>query len=364
LEVWEKVFLKDAAFMEDTHGRVGCVICHGGDCRTEDKAVAHLDLITDPSPASCQSCHADISGHAESSMHVTLDGMRSTLEVRGADMSQGTLADQAFENHCAHCHTTCGQCHISRPTQAGGGLLDSHEIKKTPSMQNNCVACHGARAGNEYLGNNEGVPGDLHWSQQGMSCNKCHGDELHESPLDAESRYQNDLTVSCESDGCHEETRSDYQDNEFHDQHINDLSCQVCHSVEYKSCYGCHVGKNDAGIPYFATGPSEMTFKIGLNPIISQERPSKYVLLRHAPVVPDTFAYYGENLLPEFDNEPTWKYATPHNIQLKTPQTERCNACHGNEALFLTAKDVAAAEAAANQKVIVTEIPVVIEGEE
>ncbi len=350
--------------MEDTHGKVGCVICHGGDCRTEDKAAAHLDLIADPSPATCESCHAEISVNSESSMHTTLDGMRSKLEARGADMIQGSLADQAFENHCAGCHTTCGQCHISRPTQAGGGLLKSHEIRKTPSMQNNCVACHGARAGNEYLGNNEGVRGDLHWNQQGMSCGACHGDELHAASPGATDKYRNDLAISCEGSGCHDTLRQNLNQNAFHDQHVNDLSCQVCHSVAYKNCYGCHAYLDADGAPKFTTEPSQMLFKVGLNPLISEDRPQRYVVLRHAPGNPDLFKYYGEDLLPEFDNEPTWKYATPHNIQLQTPQTKSCNACHGNEDLFLTAKDVAAAEMAANSKVIVTKIPGTLEGEE
>jgi hypothetical protein len=357
LEVWEKVFLKDAAFMEDTHGKVGCVICHGGDCRAEDKAAAHLDLTVDPSPTSCESCHAEISGHAESSLHVTLDGMRAKLEARGADMSQGSLADQAFENHCARCHTTCGQCHISRPTQSDGGLLKSHQIKKSPSMLNNCAACHGARAGNEYLGNNEGVPGDLHWSKLGMTCNACHGDELHAAAPGASDKYDNDLVVSCEDSGCHDTLRRNLSQNSFHDQHVGDLSCQVCHSVAYKNCYDCHTYLDDAGAPKFSTEPSVMLFKVGLNPLISEDRPYRYVVLRHVPGNPELFDYYGTDLLPEFENEPTWKYATPHNIQLKTPQTESCNACHGNAALFLTAKDIAPAETAANQKVVVNEIP-------
>jgi hypothetical protein len=73
--------------------------------------------------------------------------------------------------------------------------------------------------------------------------------------------------------------------------------------------------------------------------------------------VPDTFAFYDGYLLPEFDNAPTWKYATPHNIQRVTPQNQSCTSCHGKPELFLTAGDVAPEEMAANAVVIVEDVP-------
>jgi len=54
---------------------------------------------------------------------------------------------------------------------------------------------------------------------------------------------------------------------------------------------------------------------------------------------------------------PTWAYATPHNIQRKTPQTASCNACHGNPDIFLTEDKVSAEELQANQPVIIQEVP-------
>jgi thiosulfate/3-mercaptopyruvate sulfurtransferase len=88
-----------------------------------------------------------------------------------------------------------------------------------------------------------------------------------------------------------------------------------------------------------------MGFEIGLNPLRSSERPYKYVVLRHVPTCSDECNYYGENLLPNFDAVPTWKYATPHNIQLNTPD------------LFLTEEDIRPEEMEANRDVIVPEIP-------
>jgi len=110
-------------------------------------------------------------------------------------------------------------------------------------------------------------------------------------------------------------------------------------------------------VPYFTTEPSSIGFKIGRNPIRSSEIPYKYVVLRHVPTNASLFDFYGTNLLPNFDDVSTWKYATPHNIQLKTPQNESCDSCHGNEDLFLTEDDVAPDEREANKDVIVREIP-------
>jgi thiosulfate/3-mercaptopyruvate sulfurtransferase len=110
------------------------------------------------------------------------------------------------------------------------------------------------------------------------------------------------------------------------------------------------------GVAYFETEPSVMAFKIGRNPLQGEDRPWTYVPVRHVPIDPESFAYYGEDLLPNFGALPTWKYATPHNIQRNTPQTETCNSCHGNTEFFLTADDLGPAERTANQDVIV-EVP-------
>jgi thiosulfate/3-mercaptopyruvate sulfurtransferase len=100
-----------------------------------------------------------------------------------------------------------------------------------------------------------------------------------------------------------------------------------------------------------------MDFKIGLNPKKSEDRPWNYVVLRHVPVDPDNFAFYGEDVLTNFDALPTWKYATPHNIQRNTPQNASCDSCHGNTDIFLSEKDLRDYEVTANQGVIPTNLP-------
>ena len=355
MEVWEKAYLKNTKFMDTVHGQVGCVICHGGNSEAEEKEDAHLELVSDPSEEVCASCHSDIAEKHETSLHGTLSGFMSKLEARGGDLSEGSVLSTAFDNHCQQCHTSCGQCHISRPDELGGGLVSSHVFKKTPSMQNNCTACHGSRVGMEYLGTNPGVAGDVHWTQETMTCTKCHGQELHGTGELLDDRYSNDALVRCED--CHEDVWSNTADNPQHEQHLGDLSCQVCHSIEYKNCYSCHVAVDAQGIPCRTSDPSEMHFEIGLNPIRSSERPYKYVVLRHVPTCASTCDYYGANLMPDFNAVSTWKYATPHNIQLHTPQNESCDSCHGNQDIFLTEEDVSPDEREANRGVIVIDIP-------
>ena len=355
MEAWEKVFVDCVKFGDDIHGKVGCVICHGGDSRAQEKEASHEGLVVDPSDGNCDTCHKDIAHKNEHSLHTSVDGMKAALVARGGDLSEGSPLAEAFDNHCATCHTTCGQCHVSQPTALGGGLVSKHKFRKTPSMKNNCAACHGARVGNEYLGENEGIPGDVHWKKAVMTCRKCHSDELHGAGEPVADRYHNPLLAKCED--CHQDVWDNKADNPQHEQHIGDLSCQVCHSVAYKNCSSCHTSVNEKGEPSFTTDPSTMDFKIGLNPVRSREIPYKYVVLRHPPTNHNLFDYYGENLLPDFDSVPTWKYATPHNIQLQTPQNESCNACHGNKDLFLTEEDVNPDEREANRSVMVIQIP-------
>jgi hypothetical protein len=284
------------------------------------------------------------------------------------------VIDEMFGNHCQSCHTICGDCHVSRPQSAGAGFINGHNFEKTPSMTNNCTACHGSRVGNEYLGKNEDMKSDIHFRQGRMKCTDCHtGHEMHGQLTDCDTchtempatdtlppdhRYADDDlgTPTCES--CHPEATTGQDDITMHIPHGDKLACQVCHAVSYTSCDGCHVQiSEETGNPFFATEGTYMTFLIGKNPIPSEQKPYEYVTLRHIPVAEDSYAFYGENLLPNFNALPTWAYTTPHNIQRNTPQTESCNACHGNADIFLTADKIAENELEANIPVIVETVP-------
>ena len=363
LEAWEKVFIEES-FLAGYHARFGCIACHGGTGGTEEMDVAHEGIVHDPHPSNsetCQLCHAEISTAHLDSLHWDQQGYMTVLSERSAESDWDQLM-VAFDNHCRECHASCGQCHISRPAANDGGLLRGHIPQKQPPMNDTCTGCHGSRVNDEYKGKNEmdeggRYPADVHYNPGGMSCFACHTEEeMHGTEGDFDHRYDGEANPSCTQPGCHTVSAGD--DVEQHDEvHLAQLSCQACHSVAYKHCYNCHVQQTEDGRPYYRVDPSQMAFKIGRNPLQSPERPWEYVPLRHVPVARDSFAYYGEDLLFNFDSRPTWAYATPHTIQRVTPQNSSCDACHGNPDVFLTEADVLPEEMAANRSVIVRDVP-------
>jgi thiosulfate/3-mercaptopyruvate sulfurtransferase len=253
-----------------------------------------------------------------------------------------------FEHKCAVCHATCSQCHISRPHSVDKGLVRGHVFLGRPSMTENCTACHGSRIGQEFRGEHPGIPADVHYNK-GMQCVACHSaQELHGHGEQGANRYQVASAPQCQD--CHQVGR----ENPYHAAHAGQLACQVCHSTTYKNCYSCHVGQG-------LERPSELGFKIGLNPIRSAERPYEYAVVRHIPIAPDSYRDYEPGGLPNFSALPTWKFATPHNIQKNAPQAANCtSSCHNNAEVFLTEADLEGLppeEVEANQKVIIRQIP-------
>ena len=367
LEPWEKAIVDFDAFSQTAHGGRSCVDCHNG-VRSSDKDLAHEGLIASPSadPGKyCGECHEEQTATYPFALHSTQEGYWTALDTRSVPENHDALQEM-FGNHCATCHTTCGECHVSQPDNVGGGLFTGHVFEKTPPMTRSCTACHGSRVGNEFLGKNEGFPGDVHFREGRMNCVKCHeGADLHGSAMDSSTmdagRYAGMEDPKCVD--CHPSAAPEGDSNPMHQTHGDTLSCQVCHSVTYTSCDGCHVAVSEtSGNPYFETEATYLTFLIGRNPNPTEERPYKYVPVRHVPVATTSYQFYGDNLLPNFDALPTWVYATPHNIQRNTPQNASCQSCHGSDGnLFLTEDKVSGAELAANQGVIVNLAPPAVE---
>jgi thiosulfate/3-mercaptopyruvate sulfurtransferase len=369
LEPWEKVLVDGENFPQTVHGQISCIDCHGGN-QSSEKESAHNGIIRNPSDDPeefCSACHEEIVTHTSTNLHANLAGYWTVLEQRTIPDNHPQL-EEMFGNHCSSCHASCGECHVSQPDLVGGGFIEGHMFNETPSMTRNCTACHGSRIGNEFLGKHEGLTADVHFRQGRMNCISCHsGAEMHGEPaecntchpgpegqtiLPADHRYSGVQSPRCES--CHTPVSIEQDDVIMHKMHGNELSCQVCHSISYTSCDGCHVALSEStGNPFFETQDSYLNFLIGRNPIQSYDRPYTYVTLRHVPVYPEAFDYYGENLLPNFDFLETWKYTTPHNIQRETPQTASCDACHGNPEFFLTEDKVSPEEIEANKYVIV-----------
>jgi len=360
MEAWEKVFV-DTTFLESEHGQASCKTCHGGDSSSNVKEKAHININKKPDQnpqKTCGNCHQDLVVSFAKSLHATQNGFYQAMYTRSIPENHPAL-EEAFTENCASCHTTCGDCHISQPNTIGGGLLNGHNVVKTPPMTQTCIACHGSRAGNEFLGKNEGLVADTHSAQFKMECTACHtGQSLHDS-AGANHRYEGKQSPACID--CHEKFGRVNDTVPEHQIHQDKLSCQTCHTIATTSCEGCHLSNGEnAGQSSFTLADTTTTFYIGKNVRQSAERPYEYTVVRHIPVTPDTFSAYGDDLLPNFDLLPTWTYATPHNIQRMTPQSRTCNSCHGNAEIFLTADKVKPEELEANKNVIVDQIPAMV----
>jgi hypothetical protein len=131
--------------------------------------------------------------------------------------------------------------------------------------------------------------------------------------------------------------------------------------VSYTNCTNCHVQRTDDDIPFFSVESHELDFRLGYNVLRGSDRPHMYTPVRHVPIDADGMSFYGVEF-ENFDAVPTWAYATPHNIQRITPQTESCLSCHENDDVFLTADAVAPEERGANAGVIVESAPPMPEG--
>ncbi len=375
-----------------------CLACHSGDDTVNSRSLAHSGgFVATATAETCNACHPGIVTSSANGLHTTLGGYNAVLMQRGFDMSDPTSAER-FETQCTKCHTAtgtgatvataCGQCHISVPATAGGGLISGHSFNKTPSMDNNCTACHGSRVKDEYYGlNNEllarnkaAFAADSPWGggfelvpdvhkTAGLTCMNCHsdaslsGDEMHGvgHPLpDLGDRY--DVTTVPDCSDCH----GGAQDTGFANvglhstAHLNAMDCQICHAQPYKNCFSCHTDVTPEGLGFFRINGEDptladrrvaaptaapdglMTYRAGHNPRFGEPGMKPYAVLRHVPVDKDVFRYADANvvdgIIPPTDGDPntpdmgslaTWKYATPHTIVRSTPITGACGNCHG-----------------------------------
>ncbi len=346
-------------FFASTHGSLSCIACHQGRDGVLTKDQAHQGLVARPSAdpdGVCKDCHALEMGRLAVSLHGGLWGEKNILAARHGAPDYESLpagVKAGYDRDCGGCHTSCGDCHVNRPPSVGGGFVAGHRFG-VPDMTENCTACHGSRVGAEYRGENAGIGADVHYVPGGKKCVFCHSkNELHGDYSRKQDRWSATFHPTCEK--CHGDAQAD---NAYHRRHWGDLSCQTCHSQDYKSCNSCHAGTGLAE-------PSFMAFKIGRNPI-PDRRSYRFVTLRHIPIAPDTYRDWGTAELPDFTVAPTWKYTAPHNIQRWTDRTvvpeggDCTTACHGSpdgvEGFFLRQSDLDAmspAEAEANRDLIV-----------
>ncbi len=351
-------------FLKSLHGARPCTDCHGGSPQAQEAEIAHQGMKR--AIESCTACHRETVELQKTSLHMTLAGQDLWLKRRAGQENFDKLSVMR-QNDCNKCHAGCADCHITIPQAVGGGLIDGHRFFKEPPMEETCVACHSSRVGAEYLGRvkEEEIPPDVHF-QKGMHCADCHR-ELHGDGKSYQSRWEVAGLPRCTD--CHQALPNESTPAHNIPKH-QQVSCQVCHAATlfvkdeadrvthaqgYYNCFNCHSGFDEENNYYRVPERKVALFKIGKNTVPGY--PYEIVPVRHNPVARNTFDYFGENLLPHFDDYPTWKTAAPHNIQRVTLQNQQCNACHGNEALFLLEKDLDPNGAKANQKVVFPKVP-------
>jgi hypothetical protein len=380
---------------DSVHMGMSCTDCHAGTDEGTARATAHVGAF-DPyalaTAASCQGCHSAEAALAAEGLHTTIGSYDFILAQRGFDQTD-PISRERFEAQCTTCHTSnpaladaagqtaCGFCHVSVPATAGGGLLGGHAFMATPSMDNNCTACHGSRVKDEFYGQNNALlarnraamPASSPWADAGYSlqpdvhrtagltCEQCHaGAEMHGTghpPPGTGDRYHVTTAPACED--CHAGLTGS---SAYHSgTHFSAMDCQVCHAQPYKNCFGCHTDVTDTGVPFFrinqgdptladrraassdpASVPPDalMTFRVGDNPRFGEAGQRQFSVLRHVPVDRDTFTYTGVNavvglipdstspLVPNMGDSATWKHATPHTIVRAAPIASACTNCH------------------------------------
>jgi len=332
------------------------VTCHGGDGHEERFEFAHDGVNFSPSADTngvCAQCHAEVTETYSKSLHYTVGGFSHALKEFAGDESaldnphEGL--GEVFNLNCMNCHATCGECHVSRPSGYAGGLIDKHTFFSTPPMDQTCYGCHGARNAGEYMGT-VGFAQDVHY-EAGMTCTDCHDvTNFHGTGEQYDSMWEHATLPSCLD--CHEEADPETAELAVHKTHGNDLSCQVCHGQANQNCFECHIEINEDRTSLASHSDMRVLFRIGLNPSVTEERPYKYVALRHIPTTAHTFDPAGEDLIPNFDERSNWKYSPTHNIQKITFQNESCDSCHGNERIFLSEDDMLESDSKISWEVI------------
>ena len=332
IEPHDRVFMGGdgfAEFQNSPHGELECIACHNGVDSTSDKTLAHSgDFTASPThenlDAACAQCHSEIVDNFEHSLHFGGWGQKRSQAIRFGVDSFDELPQamqHGYEQNCATCHASCGECHVNKPKAIGGGLADGHAFHP-PDMRENCTACHSSRGGHAYYGEGTGTQPDVHLTEAGFTCMECHDThELHNmGGSEVDQRYAMPDLPECED--CHTDLRTQ---NTYHRVHLTDMNCHTCHSQDYNTCGSCHVGGEGARVH------SHQSFKIALNPI-PDLKPHKFATVRRTPAAPDSWSVFGIETLDNFDAKPTFNYTTPHNILRWTTRTEVAEgeSCYAN----------------------------------
>lgn len=379
------------ADIDPVHALVGCVNCHGGTEPGDFDQAHDSTLFQDPSKfpeQNCNPCHSQIVETNRNSMHTMAWGEKTVIAQRELGLSKNhTNFDECpieltegFDGECTSCHTTCGQCHVSRPNSVHGGLVKNHKFYRTPDQNNNCTACHGSRIKTDYEAGISGNYPDVHYNR-GLKCLDCHQEDFHADASLYETRYHLPDLPTCENSGCHSNDLA--VNNTYHVVHWSDnsnrgLSCFVCHSQPYYNCNNCHTGGEwkegySSGSNNVNTGGADYLeypdFKIGFN-YNSELHKGKWIVVRHIPVSRDSYKPWGHTILSNYDSRPTWEYSSPHNIRRYTSQTDTTGTTSCSENCHLTGENAESNSKrflwqsyvdSANTDEIISNLPVVVD---
>lgn len=260
---WESVYVDPAQRSLQVHGGLDCTVCHGGDPNTDDPHQACIG-IAHQNPAAgevvretcgSQGCHPDITATHLKSLHVTLNGIRSTV----INLVGSEAGPARFQESCNQCHASCAECHMEEP--GAHGLLfprvENHHFSPDPNAAN-CWSCHGA-TGDTFFGearNEEHGPSLM--AQAGMVCMDCHTEpEVHGDG--SEPQFIVEAAPKPECNDCHLQPENvvvignratiapQYNvQNAAHQLHPEeDVACISCHTEWYANCWNCHQGREE-----------------------------------------------------------------------------------------------------------------------
>ncbi|MEE4116468.1 MAG: hypothetical protein V2I37_09880 [Marinilabiliaceae bacterium] len=336
---YDRVWLGGPGYEEykGTVHDLACTKCHNGVDFTSDKTKAHSgDFIRHPSEQyedKCAQCHSTLTDNFGTNLHNGI-GQKDKVTKRSG-LTGHAQFDQlpqhkidGYNANCATCHGTCGNCHIVRPKIKGGGLARGHQFIEEPDMIEVCVGCHTSRGGHAYMGwgveQDPTIVKDVHLiGDAGFNkCTYCHTEtEIHGTGEAVDHRYDYSALPSCTAAECHQNDSEGgpiSESNIYHEFHINDFNCHVCHSQDYNSCGSCHVGGDGARMGHY------LDFKIALNPLQNpdERHNTELALVRRTLAAPDNWDVYtpGDDY-DNFDAFPMFNYTTPHNIKLWTNRT-------------------------------------------
>ena len=257
-----------------------CVVCHGGDSRALDEAVAHTGLVAFPgnmdnAGRTCGTCHAErVASVSDGLMHtargmvhttrLVIDGDPGPAHTQNLQSLGHSIADSMLRKQCASCHLGHPKTvhAVDATTSRGGGCLachiaahpqDAHPALTADVSDARCFGCH-SRSGRISLSFTglaetdepglrlgdgrtvERLPADVH-HVAGMGCTDCH---------DA------DDVMGAAGDAVHQRAAVSVRCTDCHEPHTNDaqharLTCAACHSQWAPQCFGCHMEYDENG---------------------------------------------------------------------------------------------------------------------